>query len=612
MLDRPAPSGILDAKRDDTQALDPAQMERLDNFIAELKKRGIYADLNLNVARPYKPGDGVKDAKQLGFAKASTFFDPRLLELQKAYARLLLTHKNPYTGATYAQEPAVALVEMVNENSLLEAWMDGRLREGDNSRASGTWKNIPDSYAKELTDQYNAWLPNWVGSKNLERWRKAAGLPEGAPIPRLTPEEFTKAPAERFRTEAYFYFEIESRYFNSMKTLLRVELGVKALLLGNSDHNHSRTGYPQLTGTALLDVVDGHTYWQHPSYTTDPQTGRQNGFTVKNTPMVDEPLHSAVVELTRSAFAGKPYTVSEVNFPFPNETACEGIPALAAYAAFQDWDGIFWYTLAHRDLAELDAKVAGHFDLAYDPVKMAQLPAGALIFLRGDVSPARQTVTRSYTHDQVIDGMKLGWQDRPYFTAGFPLETPLRHGSRITSLDGAPTGAFETDKGGPLRSDTGELAWAADGKGDGLITVDTARSQAAIGHVGVERARLKNMAVTTQTPFCAVTLGALDERPVAESGKLLLTAAARMANTGMEWDAAHTTLTKWGEAPTRIEPVKATVTLTGLAGARQVTATPLTGAGAATPEKIEAEKSGEAWKLTLDKPALSYLVTVTR
>lgn len=105
--------------------------------------------------------------------------------------------------------------------------------------------------------------------------------------------------------------------------------------------------------------------------------------------------------------------------------------------------------------------------------------------------------------------------------------------------------------------------------------------------MGVERARLKNMAVTTQTPFCAVTLGALDERPVAESGKLLLTAAARMANTGMEWDAAHTTLTKWGEAPTRIEPVKATVTLTGLAGARQVTATPLTGAGAATPEKID-------------------------
>ncbi|MGQ9771222.1 MAG: hypothetical protein ACUVQG_11770 [Thermogutta sp.] len=119
--DRPAPNGIINASRDDTRELDPAQLDRLDYFIAQLKERGIYTDLNLNVARSYKPGDMVRDHEYLVFAKALTYFDPRLLELQREYARQLLTHRNTYTGNEYRHEPGVALVELVNENSLIEA-----------------------------------------------------------------------------------------------------------------------------------------------------------------------------------------------------------------------------------------------------------------------------------------------------------------------------------------------------------------------------------------------------------------------------------------------------------------------------------------------------------
>jgi hypothetical protein len=50
-FDRPAPGGILDASRSDTRALDPVQIDRFDFLVAELKKRGIYTDINLNVAR---------------------------------------------------------------------------------------------------------------------------------------------------------------------------------------------------------------------------------------------------------------------------------------------------------------------------------------------------------------------------------------------------------------------------------------------------------------------------------------------------------------------------------------------------------------------------------
>ncbi|MCP5116468.1 MAG: hypothetical protein GY953_37035, partial [bacterium] len=100
-FDWPTPRGIIDASRDASRHFDADKLDRFDFFFAELKKRGIYVNLNLNVGRKFKAGDGVKDADKLGYAKALTYFDSRLIEIQKEYARMLLTHRNPYTGAEY-------------------------------------------------------------------------------------------------------------------------------------------------------------------------------------------------------------------------------------------------------------------------------------------------------------------------------------------------------------------------------------------------------------------------------------------------------------------------------------------------------------------------------
>ena len=87
--------------------------------MAELKKRGIYVDLNLNVGRSYRAGDSVPDFDRIRWAKGMTLYDPRLIALQKEYARMLLTHVNPYTGLAYRDEPAMAIVEILNENARL-------------------------------------------------------------------------------------------------------------------------------------------------------------------------------------------------------------------------------------------------------------------------------------------------------------------------------------------------------------------------------------------------------------------------------------------------------------------------------------------------------------
>ncbi|MEK7751090.1 MAG: hypothetical protein AAB654_04180, partial [Acidobacteriota bacterium] len=147
-LDNPAPRGLIDASRDDTRAFDAAQLDRFDFFVAELKKHGIYTNINLNVGRTYKTGDGVKDAELLGFAKALTYFDPRLIELQREYARALLTHRNPYTNSEYRNEAAVVIVELVNENSIVESWFSGRLLGEAKRKNPGTWTDIPASYER--------------------------------------------------------------------------------------------------------------------------------------------------------------------------------------------------------------------------------------------------------------------------------------------------------------------------------------------------------------------------------------------------------------------------------------------------------------------------------
>ena len=101
------------------EALSPAALERLDYFIFALKRNGIYADLNLHVSRGY--GHYHKDpAGHDGpnLDKIVDIFDPELITAQKKYASDLLQHLNAYTHLKYAEDPAVGIIEINNENSL--------------------------------------------------------------------------------------------------------------------------------------------------------------------------------------------------------------------------------------------------------------------------------------------------------------------------------------------------------------------------------------------------------------------------------------------------------------------------------------------------------------
>jgi hypothetical protein len=612
-LDLPAPRGIIDPTRKDTRGFDPEYLDRFDFFVAELKKQGIYTNLNLNVARTYKEKDGVKDWEFIGYAKGLTYFDDRLIELQKEYASMLLTHLNPYTQSEYRNEPAVAIVELVNENSIVESWFSGRLLGRNVTRNPGTWTDITRSYEIALTEKFNQWLNQNLEPSIISAIREESVGSSEELIPRLKPEEFQSASRERFHAEASFYISLERDFFWMMRDFLKQEIGLQSLIAGTSDHNHWRTGYPLLYSTSQLDVVDGHTYWQHPSYIRDPDSGRNIGFKIPNTPMVDDPFHSSVVELSRSAISGRPYTVSEVNHPFPNQFAAEGIPILAAYGLFQDWDGIFWYTLEHDSPVRWQDRIEGHFDFASDPVKMTQLVPGALAFLRGDIQSSLGVVARGYSRDEVIESIRDLQQERPYFSRGFPLSLPLQHGIRIISFQQRLSKYPELSALSPLVSDTQQLRWYFEGKGKGAVKVESDRSQGLIGHLAEINAALENLEADIENPFCAVTLTALDELPISHASKMILVAVAGVSNWAMKWNEEKTTLEEWGTGPTMIETVKGTVKARNLKDAKKVFYQALDSQGVALGSPVDAVGDTQGWSIQLGKvPTTWYLITVER
>ncbi len=116
---------------------DPEAVDRQDYLIAALKKRGIYINMNLHVAR---------------FPKGMSFIDPSMIASEKAYAKALLTRVNPYTNLAYTDDPCVAMIEINNENALFNNYHGGLI-----NRLSGR-------AAEELKKRWNTWLKQTYGS----------------------------------------------------------------------------------------------------------------------------------------------------------------------------------------------------------------------------------------------------------------------------------------------------------------------------------------------------------------------------------------------------------------------------------------------------------------
>jgi hypothetical protein len=257
--------------------------------------------------------------------------------------------------------------------------------------------------------------------------------------------------------------------------------------------------------------------------------------------------------------------------------------------------------------------VGDPFDISLDPVRMTEMATGAVMFLRGDVKAAKQTVERTYTKQEVLENRLLPRTEQPYFTPGFPLALPLVHEVRIKSLEGPPTEKFPAIDANPIVSDTKELSWYTSAEKTGLVTVETDRTQALIGFIKANHKVLKNLSADISNNFATIVLASMDDKPLAQSAKILMTTGSRVANTDQKWNDTRTRVTNQGSSPSLIEPVSGTVTLRSIAGAAGVSASALDGSGKPIGNAIQAKKTADGWALPIGEPATTwYVISVQR
>lgn len=141
--------GILAYTSIQSTNFNASQLDKLHFLVSRLKAHGVYSDINLLVGREYRSGDGLganittmdwKDQHILGY------FNDTALALHQDYATKLLTPTNRFTGLSLAQDPAVAFVEIINENGIIQKWLDGGL------------DRLPANQAAQLQGRWNDWL----------------------------------------------------------------------------------------------------------------------------------------------------------------------------------------------------------------------------------------------------------------------------------------------------------------------------------------------------------------------------------------------------------------------------------------------------------------------
>ncbi len=529
--------------------LDTAQMNRLDYMIAQFKEKGIYVNINLHVARKLDERDGFEGiAQRPHLDKGVDNFEPRMVELQKEFAKKLLTHINPYTKLAYTDDPCVAMVEINNENALF------------NQFHSGSIDKLPDPYASEFQKKWNEWIHKKYKSAdelsqtwNMDKSNLIEGFGDGT-IPTVKKEE---AYSEMRRDFYHFIYEAEKKYWNGLYGYLKNDLGLKSVVSG------TQLRYTSPFLQANLDYVDIHSYWCHPS-PVNPE------WEIENVSMVNS-LNN-VYEMAGQRVEGKPFTVSEYNHPFPNQYGAEGQPMLRAYGRLQDWDGVFQYTYNHRLDFEPQA-MTYFFDMIARTDVLAHMPACAAIYLRGDVRSANEAIVSKINHSAYFDSLSISKKVRVGIdAAGFDPRLGLIHKTSVELTENPVEQLLPvteiTEKQKIITSDTGELTWNMEKEGAGYWIVNTANTKLFTGFPEgrtIDFGDIKLNIGNTRLGWATISLVSKNATGFGGSGNaanILLAATGLIENKGMVIEKTAESkikLTDWGTGPTQAEGILATI-----------------------------------------------------
>ncbi len=532
---RATPAGIWDSTM---LKFDPSQVNKLDWLIYQLKMHGIYSNINLHVSRTY-PGSDF-DTNLFRFGKSLDHFYPLFIEMQKEYARELLTHENPYTGTRYIEEPAIAFVELNNENSLLSNWkqlaqLDGELKNS-------------------LLQQWRAFLQTKGSGMMKPDLFKIINGYEGS------------ATNEEIALLWEFLVETEMNYASEMTEFVKDELKSKSLLTG------SQASYSGIAGihreATYSDFIDMHAYWEHPSF--PGESWSRTNWLIRNSSMVTDKNAGTLARFGQHRVEGMPLTISEYDHPAPNFFCAEMYPMFNSVAAFQDWDGIYHFTF---DGGYDEGKIHGFFSSAGHPLKQVFIPVGSILFRMNAVKTGEQKVQLQLPQDAVIpelveygnilrlhgSNMHDVWEK-----AGAPKALSILHPFAVTlSGDEVKLTREVEEPDSAWISETEELNWYNRDSLQSVFTINTPTAKAAVGYIGEKEIKLGDVTFemdSTEWNWATITLTSMDGKPISNSSSVLLVAAGRVENTDMGWNEDMTSVSsEWGDAPSRAEGIPAII-----------------------------------------------------
>ncbi|KAF0132631.1 MAG: hypothetical protein FD145_1610, partial [Candidatus Saganbacteria bacterium] len=205
------------------------------------------------------------------------------------------------------------------------------------------------------------------------------------------------------------------------------------------------------------------------------------------------------------------------------------------------------------------APMEDNFDVSAWPNVWSQWAAAALIFHRGDVSAAKNVYEQTLSDKDLYGPLD---EDKPI--ADEPLlplitKTQISFGKESITPDTASfLNSFLDKEKKEIKSETSELVW---NYGKGVFKLNTDKTQAMIGFGGGAEVGLNDVVFSPKTNFCSLAVSSMDDRAIADSDYLLLTAAARIENKGQKYNDSKNQLKDVGAAPILVEGVSAKIKL---------------------------------------------------
>ncbi|MEP7049216.1 MAG: hypothetical protein ABJB12_02640 [Pseudomonadota bacterium] len=556
-------------------------LDRLDYFSAELKAQGIYFSLTLHADGPY-PGLAPDAQARFPAGRVLDRFHRPFLDAQRAFAQGLLNHENPFTHQRYSHEPALLYVELNSEDTLFPSW-------------AGSPDDAPPSYRNELARGYAPWL----NERTAEGLRAPGPALEEAAV---TLPTFRDGAAVR-ADYAQYLRAIELENVKGLASFVRQEIGLGSMLVNSQATFGGLAGV--LREAEVSDFVDVHGYWGAPRATAGEPTE-----SVPSTSQIQAAGAGTLGSMASYRVFGKPFTVSEYACAAPNDYAAEMFPLLVGIAGLQDWDAVFAFEYADQKQEYEPTGISGAFGLAGHPSKVAFIPMAASAFRRGLVTASPGRVELSVPDQPNLLPFAENALPELWNANGVPqTAAALRQvGISIRKGSGEASASFGLRVNGPLGSDTGQLFWESAGP-HARFSIDAPALKLVCGWVANSVLKFSGLSLEFHDfapGFACASVLALDDEPIANARRLLLTVAASAQNGHSAPAGARIPVPALGEGPALAQYVPVTLRLpqaAWIAAALDTAGSPV--------HSVSVSTAGDESKISnaIGDAALSYAIT---